>query len=77
MGMVLIVLGYIVMAVGGIWILVLAFQDSVLWGILCLCVPLASLVFVATHFEDTKKPFFIWLAGLPIYILGAVMSGSN
>jgi hypothetical protein len=69
----LIIVGYIIMAVGGIWILVIAFQDSLLWGFLCLCVPLASLVFVITHFEEAKKPFFVWLAGLPIYFLGAVL----
>jgi hypothetical protein len=73
MAMVLVIIGYIVMAVGGIWILILAFQDSAMWGILCFCIPLASFVFVFTHFEDAKKPFFVWLAGLPIYLLGAVL----
>ncbi len=75
MGLVLMVLGGLVCAVGGIWILVKAFQTSVLWGLGCLFVPFVSLVFVFTHWADTKVPFLINIGGAAVYVAGIMMSG--
>lgn len=73
----LIILGFIVAAVGGIWLLVVTFQESILWGIGALLVPLVSLIFVITHWEESKKPFLINVAGLILVILGAAIAPSS
>jgi uncharacterized membrane protein len=63
--------GYILAVVGGLWLLVVIFQTSVLWGILSLVVPFVSLFFVITNWDETKRPFLIQLAGVILILLGA------
>ena len=74
---ILTVLGFIVMAVGGIWILIEAFKENVLWGIGCILFNPVSLIFVIMHWDVAKKPFFINLAGIAIMILGAILGGGG
>jgi len=68
-------IGTVVMLVGGVWLLVKAFQTSVLWGLGYIFVPFVSLIFVVLHWEDSKKPFFYVLGGLAIFAVGAALSG--
>lgn len=68
--MALVAVGGIVMLVGGIWILVKAFQESIVWGLASLFIPIVALVFVVTHWQDAGKPFLIYLAGLAVYMVG-------
>ncbi len=75
-GVVLLVVGIIIALIGGIWILVLAFQESALWGLGCLFVPFVSLIFVIMHWEIAGKPFLINLGGGAVALLGAILSGS-
>lgn len=70
------VVGMILGFVGGIWIVVLAFKESVLWGLGSLFVPFVALIFVILHWDVAKKPFFISLASIPCYILAAVVASS-
>jgi hypothetical protein len=51
---------------GGLWMLVIAFQDDVLQGLLCLFIPFYSLFYLITHFEDCKRPFFVQLVGFAL-----------
>ncbi len=74
MGLILVILGILVATVGGIWILVKAFQTSVLWGLGSLFVPFVSLIFVIAHWRDAKKPFLIHLGGVALIIVGVVLS---
>jgi hypothetical protein len=70
-------LGWLAAAVGGIWLLVIAFQDSPIQGLLCLFVPfgLYALYYIITHFDETKKPFFLQLTGTVILVVGFVAGG--
>jgi hypothetical protein len=68
------VLGYLTMAAGGIWFLVVAFQDSPVSGLLCLFVPFFSLFYLVMHFEEEKKPFFMQLLGFALAMLGLTVS---
>jgi hypothetical protein len=77
MGMILMILGVILAIVGGIGILIVAFRESVGWGIGCLILPIVSLVFVVMHWEETKKPFLLNLAGTILAVVGGVMSGPS
>lgn len=75
MGSLLLILGSILMIGGGIWLLVVAFQESLLWGLGCLLVPFVGLVFVIMNWSESKNPFFVQLAGLVLGVLGVVISG--
>ena len=58
-GMILQVVGVVIGLVGGIWLLVVAFQESIGWGIGCLLCGLVGIIFAIQHWEKAKKPFLI------------------
>ena len=51
----LLIIGMIVQLVGAIWFLYVAFNESISWGLVCLLVPFAGLVFLATHWYECQK----------------------
>ncbi len=63
-------LGGVLALVGAIWFLVVAFQDSAVAGLLCFFVPFYSLYYLATHFDDEKRPFFVQLLGIILLLAG-------
>ncbi len=67
-------LGLVLSLVGGIWGLVQAFQEDVVWGVLYLVVPLAGLVFYVKKWSNLKirKTFLIQCAGLFMFVLGGI-----
>lgn len=71
MTIVLIIIGALVSLVGGIWFLVVAFRQSVVWGLVVIFVPFASLVFLVKYWRDAKASFFVQLIGTVIYFAGA------
>lgn len=73
-GMVLTLVGGVTAFVGGIMILIKAFQKSILWGLGSLIIPFVILVFVILNWEESKQGFLIWLAGFIVIILGTVLS---
>jgi len=76
-GLIFLVIGAIISLVGGIWILVLAFQESVLWGLGCLFVPLVMLIFVIMFWNKASRPFLIYLGGVLVILLGMAMGGGG
>ena len=74
MGTILIAVGGIVCLIGGIWFLIVAFRESVVWGLLCLFVPFAALAFLIKHFGDAAKPFGLNILGSILLIIGSVIS---
>jgi hypothetical protein len=73
MGSLLLILGIIISLVGGIWLLVLAFQESVLWGIGSIIVPFVSLIFVFMHWTEAWRPFVLSVVGSVLAMIGAMM----
>lgn len=69
MPMILFVFGIIMSAIGGIWFLVVAFQESLLWGLGCLFVPFVSLIFLISHWSNAAKPFGVSLLGSVIMVM--------
>src|SRR5436853_187830 len=65
-------LGWLMMSVAGIWILVLAFQEDAVCGVLCLLVPFYSLYFVITRFDECKVPFVLELFGFVLWMTGSI-----
>ncbi len=77
MGTILMLIGGIGMFVGGIWLLIVAFQESILWGLGCLFVPFVGLIFVVMHWENAAKPFLVQIVFLVPYLAGLFMAGSS
>lgn len=71
----LLIAGYLTAFVGGIMILVAAFQESPMWGIGCLLVPFVSLIFVIVHWNEAKWGFLINLVGGFMVGLGLAATG--
>lgn len=72
----LLVLGSLIAAIGGIWLLVAAFGESIWWGLASLFVPFASLLFVILHWSKAKAAFCLGLLGTCVAIGGVVSSPS-
>lgn len=70
----MVILGFIIMLVGGIWLLIEAFKESVLWGLGCLFIPIVSLIFVILHWDKAGKPFLIQIVGLILFAIGGGLS---
>ncbi len=62
-------LGVILLLIGNIWILVLAFKTGIWWGLGSLFIPLVSLFFVLLHLRDTWKPLLIEIVGAIVIFL--------
>lgn len=65
--------GTLVSIVGGIWLLVRGFRESIWWGLAMIFLPFAWLIFVAVHWDEAKKPFLIQVLGTLISLSGFVV----
>ena len=63
------ILGLLVAVYGTVIFLIVAFRESVLWGIACL-LPIFPLVFLLSHWDDAKKPFFVGFIGWLVFFVG-------
>jgi hypothetical protein len=59
-------LALLVSFAAGIWLIVIAFQRRVWWGLAVLLVPLANLVFTVVAWAEAKRPFLLSLVALPL-----------
>jgi hypothetical protein len=73
-GVLIIFLGIIIAAFGGLMFLVAAFRESIWWGLACLFLPFVSFFFLVVHWSVAKRPFFLQLFGLVVIIVGAFIS---
>lgn len=76
MGGILMLAGLGLMLLGFILILVSAFKESILWGLGCLFIHIVALVFVLTHWEESKSGFLLYVGGIGAIVLGAMMGGN-
>lgn len=76
MGTLLVIIGLIIAIVAGIWLLIVAFQESILWGLGSILLPIITLIFVVVHWDVAKKPFLIQMVGTLLMIVGAMLGGS-
>jgi hypothetical protein len=65
--------GYALCFLGGLWVIVLAWQKGVVWGLGCLFFPVVQLIYVALNWKQAKSAFFLQLAGFGAFILSAVI----
>ena len=75
LGTVVMFLGYVVLVGSGIWLIVVGFKKSVLEGLLMLIFSPYQLVFVFNHWQESKRPFLVQLAGVALVIIGLFIVG--
>jgi FtsH-binding integral membrane protein len=75
LGMILLVIGLLISAVGSIWLLIEAFQESILWGLGCVLVPFIPLIFLVMHWSKCAKPTMVMFAVTVLAIIGVVLVG--
>ena len=61
MGIAILIITGLIAFAANIWLLIVAFQRSVLWGLAVFFIPFAALVFAVMYWQDAKKPFLIML----------------
>jgi mycoredoxin len=71
--LILLLLSLAVMGIGSIMCLVAAYRQSFFWGMACLLVPFASLVFIVKCWHEAKNGFLTTVAGL-VAFAGVMMS---
>ena len=63
--------GIALLIIGGIGTLIAAFKTSILWGLGCLLIAPASLIFLVLHWDEAKNPFFLQLVGFALAFIGS------
>ena len=76
LGMILMIAGYVIAGVGGIWLLVVAFRTSIGWGLGCLLFNPVAIVFVIMHWSDAGKPFLVEIGGVVLIVVGALIGAA-
>lgn len=71
------IVGVVLSFVAGLWFLVVSFRQSIVWGLACLFVPFASIVFLIMHWQEAKKPFLLSLLGAVLLIYPAMKMGPS
>jgi len=64
------IVGLVIVVIGTLWLLIVAFSENLSWGIACLIIPFATLVFACAHFRQAKWPFFVSIAGWVLVYAG-------
>ena len=71
--MIMLGIGVIIGIVFGIQLLIIAFQESILWGLGYLLIPFVSLIFIVVHWNKARTPFLRGLLMIPFYIIGVML----
>ncbi len=64
-------IGLAISVIGGIGLLLAAFRTHVFWGIACIFIPPAAIIYTVLHWDEAKNPFLLQLVGLGILLLGS------
>lgn len=71
-GWTLFLIGWLLALLGGIWIIVLGWQRNILWGLVCLFVPITQIIYIAAHWKESRYPFCLQVVGLVLIVLAAL-----
>ena len=73
LGMVMLGIGLIIGLIFGIKLIIVAFQESVIWGLAYLFIPFVSLIFIVVHWDNARSPFLKSLLAIPLCVLGFML----
>ena len=74
-GMIILMIGVPMGFIGQVWMLVLAFMEDTIQGVLCLLVPCYQLYWGFTHMSTAAIPFVLWVVGNMMCNAAFVMFG--
>ena len=77
MGIALALIGLIAYLVGWVWVVIIAFRENLWWGLGVFFVPLVAIYFVITHWDEAKKAFITTVAGVVLFVAGAMATPSR
>ena len=63
-------IGYATLFIAWVWVIGAATSKSIVWGVLCLFVPVATIAFAVVYWNIAKKPFYIWCLGVAVTSVG-------
>lgn len=76
MGTALLSLGTLLVVVGWVWVIVLAFQSGdVLWGVLSIFCGILAIVWAAMHMDRARIPLFLMVGGIVVNAIGGALGG--
>ena len=70
------VLFLIIMITGGIWMDLRVAKDSRNAALAWLFIPFYSIMYLSGHWDEMKKPFYVWLVGTGGIVITAVILSS-
>lgn len=73
LGAICIFIGIIMAIIFGFQLLILAFKNSIWWGLGFLFVPMVNFIFVFTHWNEAKTPFLRLLLSIPCFVIGGLL----
>lgn len=73
MALIFLWVGYALWFLGGLWIIVLAWQKGIVWGLCCLFFPPAQLFYIALNWKEAKSAFFLLLTGFVAFFVSSVI----
>ena len=74
---VVVIAGFAALVIGAIWLIVLAFQQGIGWGLAVLFIPLVSLVFGVLYWSITRTAMLCHIAGIVLVLLGLALGGPS
>jgi len=74
---ILIIVGLCVAFVGHLLVLNSAFKTSLGWGLASLFLPFGVFVYVAKHWDETRRAFLCWAGGFAVMLLAFALSPSR
>jgi hypothetical protein len=76
MGAALVGLGTLLIVVGWVWIIVMAFQSGdVLWGVLSIFCGILAIVWAAMHMDRARTPLLLMVGGIIVNAIGGALGG--
>lgn len=69
-GIILAVIAMIMCLIYSVKLIIIAFQESVLWGLLYLFFPFANLYFIITRWQECREPFLKSLIAIVVMVVG-------
>jgi ABC-type Fe3+-siderophore transport system permease subunit len=67
-------LGGAVAVVGFIWVLGVAFSESVVWGVACMLIPIAPFLLLLSRPREAWKPSTLYLVGIGLIALASALA---
>ena len=69
--------GMLLVLVGTIMFLIVAFTKNIFVGFAVIFIPFVPVLFLITNWQRTKGSFFVQLYGVGLVLLGAVLADNN